>query len=406
MGRQSLYTEEFRKDAIALYRAADGQRTYAAVAADLGISGETLRTWVRKDTARNGRPEARSTAGGETQADELARLRAENTRLRGAEKGMAARTRHPAPGSRVFRERGEVKTRRWDFISDHRAEFGVQRLCRVLGTSRSGYYRHLATEDARAEHAAEEAATVAEIRAIHAEHRSAYGAPRVHAELRSRGRKINRKRVTRLMRIHHVVGRHLRRSKRTTIADKSAPSVPDLVMRDFTATAVDTKWCGDITYIPVGSSWLFLATVIDICSRRVVGWSIADHMRTDLVTDAIEMAVRTRGDDVGGVIFHSDRGTQYTAAAFVDVCRRHGIQQSRGRVGSSYDNALAESFFQGLKREWLHGRSWTSKSQARLELFEWLSYFNRRRRHSALGYLTPVEFEQRLIASSTLSVAA
>ncbi|KXX59928.1 transposase [Rhodococcus sp. LB1] len=151
---------------------------------------------------------------------------------------------------------------------------------------------------------------------------------------------------------------------------------------------------------------MFLATVIDICSRRVVGWSIADHMRTDLVTDAIEMAVRIRGGDVGGVIFHSDRGTQYTAAAFVDVCRRHGIQQSRGRVGSSYDNALAESFFQGLKREWLHGRSWSSKSQARLELFEWLSYFNRRRRHSALGYLTPVEFEQRLIASSTLSVAA
>jgi transposase InsO family protein len=299
-----------------------------------------------------------------------------------------------------------VKTRRWDFISDHRAEFGVQRLCRVLGTSRSGYYKHLATEDARADRQADEATTVAEIRAIHAKHRSAYGAPRVHAELRSSGRKINRKRVTRLMRINHVVGRHLRRTKRTTIADKSAPPVPDLVMRDFTASAVDTKWCGDVTYIPVGSSWLFLATVIDICSRRVVGWSIADHMRTELVTDAIEMAVRTRGGDVHGVVFHSDRGSQYTAKAFGDVCRRHGIRPSRGRVGSSYDNALAESFFQGLKREWLHGRSWTSKSQARLELFEWLSYFNRRRRHSALGYLSPVEFEQRLIASSTLSVAA
>lgn len=203
-----------------------------------------------------------------------------------------------------------MKTRRWDFISDHRAEFGVQRLCRVLGTSRSGYYKHLATEDARAEHAAEEAATVAEIRAIHAEHHGAYGVPRVHAELRARGRPVNRKRVTRLMRSHGVVGRHLRRSKRTTIADKSAPPVPDLMMRDFTATAIDTKWCGDITYIPVGSSWLYLATVIDICSRRVVGWSIADHMRTELVTDAIEMAVRTRGGGVGGVIFHSDRGSQ------------------------------------------------------------------------------------------------
>ncbi|QHE67644.1 Mobile element protein [Rhodococcus sp. WAY2] len=129
-------------------------------------------------------------------------------------------------------------------------------------------------------------------------------------------------------------------------------------------------------------------------------------MRTELVTDAIEMAVRTRGGDVGGVIFHSDRGSYYTAAAFVDECRRLGIRPSRGRVGSSDDDALAESFFQGLKREWLHGRSWTSKSQARLDLFDWLSYFNRRRRHSALGYLTPVEFEQRLIASSTLSIAA
>ncbi len=186
---------------------------------------------------------------------------------------------------------------------------------------------------------------VAEIRAIHFEHRSAYGAPRVHAELRSRGCAINRKRVTRLMRSHGIVGRHLRRSRRTTTPDTAAPPVPDLVRRDFTATTVDTKWCGDITYIPMGSSWMYLATVIDIYSRRVVGWSIADHMRTDLVTDAIEMAVHTRGGDVSGVIFHSDRGSQYTAATFVDVCHRHGIRPSRGRIGSSYDNALAESFF-------------------------------------------------------------
>jgi hypothetical protein len=204
-----------------------------------------------------------------------------------------------------------VKTRRrWDFISDQRADFGVQRLCRVLGVSRSGYYRYLATEEARAEREAHEAAVVAAIRAIHTEHHGAYGAPRIHAELRAQGRKVNRKRVTRLMRVHHIVGRHLRRRKRTTIAEGTSPPAPDLMNRDFTAKALNTKWCGDITYIPVGSTWLYLATVIDICSRRVVGWSIADHMRAELVTDAIEMAVATRGGQADGVIFHTDRGAQ------------------------------------------------------------------------------------------------
>lgn len=299
-----------------------------------------------------------------------------------------------------------MKTCRWDFISTHRARFGVQRLCRVLGTSRSGYYRHLATAEARTERAAEEAATVAQIREIHAEHRGAYGAPRIHAELRELGVCINRKRVTRLMRGHRIVGRHLRRGRRTTIPDPQAAAVPDLIGRDFTADELDTRWCGDITYIPVGSSWLYLATVIDICSRRVVGWSIAEHMRTELVTDALNMAITTRGGVVDGVIFHSDRGSQYTSAMLAEFCAAHGIRRSRGRVGSSYDNALAESFFQSLKREWLHGRDTTSKARTRLELFEWLSYYNRRRRHSALGYLAPTEFERRLTTSATLALAA
>ncbi|RPK87241.1 IS2 transposase TnpB [Streptomyces sp. ADI98-10] len=236
---------------------------------------------------------------------------------------------------------------------------------------------------------------MSEIRAIHLEHHGAYGAPRVRAELRARGQRINRKRVTRLMRVNHIVGRHLRKRKRTTIADRTAPPAPDLVTRDFTADTLNTRWCRDITYLAVGAKWLHLATVIDICSRKVVGWSITDHMRTSLVTEAIEMAVAARGGRVRGVVFHTDRGAQYSAAAFAEVCRRHGIRRSMGRIGSSYDNALTESFFQGLKRELLQGRRWTSKAKTRLELFCWLSYYNRRRRQSALGYLTPAELEQQ-----------
>jgi transposase InsO family protein len=209
-------------------------------------------------------------------------------------------------------------TSRFRFISAHRAAYGVKRLCRLLAVSRSGFYRWIAAEPTRVARAAAEDVLAAQITAVHAASGGTYGSPRVTAELRDQGVRVNRKRVERIMRQRAVVGRHLRRGKRTTIPDPAAPAVADLLGRDFTATAPDQRWCGDITYLRVGDRFIYLATVIDIATRRLIGWSLNTHMRTDLVINALDAAVAARGGRVHGVIFHSDRGAQYGSAGFAD----------------------------------------------------------------------------------------
>ncbi|MER7282592.1 IS3 family transposase [Dactylosporangium sp. NPDC000244] len=298
-------------------------------------------------------------------------------------------------------------TSRFQFISTHRVVYGVKRLCRLLAVSRSGFYRWIAAEPDRRARAAAEDELADQITAVHTESGGTYGSPRVTAELHAQGVRVNRKRVERVMRQRGIAGKHLRRRRRTTIPDPAAAPVTDLLRRDFTATAPDQRWCGDITYLRVGTGWLFLATVIDIATRRLIGWSINTHMRTSLVIDALKAAVAARGGQVDGVIFHTDKGSQYGSTAFAAVCDRHGVRRSTGRTGTSYDNALAEAFFATLKRELdVDRRTWAREADARRDVFRWIAFYNHRRRHSALGYHSPADYERTLTSATLQQIAA
>jgi transposase InsO family protein len=263
----------------------------------------------------------------------------------------------------------------------------------MLHVSRQGFYQW--RDRPPSQRQLDDAALTERIRKIHTGHGGRVGVRRVHDELRRAGVACAHKRVHRLMRAAGLRGVHPRPYKRTTLPDRFDPRLADLVTRDFAPSAPNRTWVGDVTYIKTWAGWAFCATVIDCYSRKVVGFAVADHMRTDLIIDALRMAIIHR-DPPPDVIFHSDRGAQYTSTEFRDFCRENGVRPSVGRTGICYDNAVAESFFATLKKELIHTRPWPTIDNLRTAVFEYIeSYYNRRRRHSTIGYDTPIEYERK-----------
>lgn len=287
------------------------------------------------------------------------------------------------------------------FIDAQRTAFDVKTLCRVCSVSRTAFYDWAATAAAGPDDAVWDEAVLADaIFDIWRRSRGRYGVPRVTAQLCRQGRCVNHKRVERLMAELGIAGHCGRRKLRTTMRDPRERPAVDLVKRVFGRDRLDQLWIGDVTYIPTGEGWLYVASVLDACSRRLLGWSIADHMRTELCTDALRAAVATRARArLEGVVFHSDHGCQYTSNDYKSICADMHIVQSMGTVGDSYDNAMAESFWASLKRELVDDAHYATKEEARIAVFEWLVWYNRERLHSSIGYQPPEEYEDLLLTS-------
>lgn len=284
---------------------------------------------------------------------------------------------------------------RFAFIRDHRVEFPVVAMCRVLDVSRSGFYRWLQEPIGKVQRRREELGEA--IARVHRDHRGVYGSPRLCAALRQAGRRVCRNTVAMVMKVLGIKARTHRRFRvRTTDSNHDHPIAPNVLERRFTAAKPNQVWLVDITYIPTDEGWLYLAGVMDLCSRRIVGWSMADHLRAELACEALEMALRARrpGADL---LHHSDRGVQYACEAYRVRLQSHGLTPSMSRVGDCYDNAPKESFWGTLKTELVYLERFTTRAQARSAIFEYIeAFYNRVRLHSSLGYVSPERFEAAL----------
>jgi putative transposase len=277
-------------------------------------------------------------------------------------------------------------------VKVNQATHSVGVMCRLLHISRSGFYAWL--DRPMSERARADLALTGKIEAIHRRSKGVYGSPNIHAELADdHGIRVSRKRVARLMRAARLRGATLRRYVVTTQSDPQTRPEVDLVKRQFYADGPDRLWVADITFVPTWSGFLYLAMVLDVYSRRVVGWAMETHLRTELILAALNMAITQRRPSA--VIHHSDRGCQYTSYAFGKRCREAGVMPSMGSVGDAYDNAMAESFFASLEREVLNRRRFKSQAEAKMAIFEWIEgWYNPHRRHSSLGYRSPVKYER------------
>jgi putative transposase len=282
---------------------------------------------------------------------------------------------------------------RFRFVARERAGFPVRMLCRLVGVAVSGFYTWLRRGPARREGA--DQGLRARVGAIFAASRGTYGSPRVHAELRAQGIRVSRRRVARLMREGGLSATIRRRAPRTTDSRHDHPVAPNLLERRFAADRPDAVWLADISYVPTGEGWLYLAAIKDMATREIVGWSMADHLRADLACDALLMAIRHR-QPPRGLIQHSDRGVQYASEPYQAILARHGLRCSMSRRGNCLDNAPMESFFGSLKAELVHRARFPTREAARRAIFEYVEcFYNRRRRHSGVGFLTPAQaYEQ------------